>query len=224
LIGSVLYDEAFAHKVILEFSVAVTEMFRDPTFYVSVRKNVIPYLKTFPFIKIWHAGCASGEEVYSLAILLQEEGLYERSTIFATDFNEVILEKAREGIYPLKDIRQYSANYARAGGQASFSDYYHAQYDSAIIDRTLKRNITFASHNLVTDGVFGEMHLIFCRNVLIYFDRPLQDRVLQLFDESLEHGGFLCLGTKESLDFSSVSGHFKGADTQEKIYQKRLLP
>lgn len=222
LISNVLYDETFAHQVILEFSVAVTEMFRDPTFYVAVREKVIPYLKTFPFIKIWHAGCASGEEVYSLAILLKEEGLYDRATIFATDFNEVILEKAREGIYPLKDIRQYSTNYAKAGGQASFSDYYHAQYDSAIIDRTLKRNITFASHNLVTDGVFGEMQLIFCRNVLIYFDRPLQNRVLQLFNESLENGGFLCLGSKESLDFSSVVDHFKGIDVQERVYQKRL--
>lgn len=222
LTSRLLYEEDFARQTILEFSIAVTEMFRDPGFYASVRKNVIPYLSTYPFLKIWHAGCASGEEVYSLAILLQEEGLYERSTIFATDFNEVVLEKAREGIYPLKDIRQYVANYQQAGGKKPFTDYFHAQYDSAIIDRSLKRKITFASHNLVTDGVFGEMHLIFCRNVLIYFDRALQDRVLNVFNQSLDRAGFLCLGNKESLEFSAVASQFKVVDRSEKIYQKRV--
>lgn len=220
LTKKLLFDETFARQVILEFSIAVTEMFRDPGFYASVRKNIIPYLNTYPFLKIWHAGCASGEEVYSLAILLQEENLYDRTTIFATDFNEVILEKAREGIYPLKDIRQYTANYQKAGGKQAFSHYFHAQYDSAIMDRSLKKQITFASHNLATDGVFGEMNLIFCRNVLIYFNRTLQDRVLKLFCDSLERGGFLCLGNKESLEFSSVAGQFKAIDGTERIYQK----
>ncbi|MEW5957370.1 MAG: CheR family methyltransferase, partial [Chloroflexota bacterium] len=216
-----LYDEAFAQAAIYDFSISVTEMFRDPDFYRSLRKNVVPYLKTYPFIKVWHAGCATGEEVYSLAIVLQEEGLYERATIFATDFNEMVLEKAREGIYPLKDIRQYTLNYQKAGGERPFADYYHAQYESAIMNQSLKRNITFASHNLVTDGVFGEMHLIFCRNVLIYFDRTLQNRVLKLFADSLTHGSFLCLGSKETLSFSEVADSFKAIDERARIFQKR---
>lgn len=223
MIPLVLHDENFALKVAHEFSVTVTEMFRDPDFYRSVRANVLPYLRTYPFIKIWHAGCATGEEVYSLAILLQEEGLYERATIFATDINESVLEKAKEGIYEIKDIRQHTANYHKAGGARSFAEYYHAQYESAIIDPSLKANITFASHNLVTDGVFGEMHLIFCRNVLIYFDRKLQDRVLNLFADSLNHGGFLCLGTKETVEFSEASSKFKAVDPLFRIYQKRSV-
>jgi chemotaxis protein methyltransferase CheR len=223
MIPMVLHDEDFAQKVAHEFSITVTEMFRDPDFYRSVRNNVLPYLKTYPFIKIWHAGCATGEEVYSLAIILQEEGLYDRATIFATDFNEAILEKAREGIYEIKEIRQHTANYHKAGGTQSFADYYHAQYESAIINPSLKNNITFASHNLVTDGVFGEMHLIFCRNVLIYFDRPLQNRVLSLFSDSLNYGGFLCLGSKETVEFSEANVHFKAIDERFKIYQKRSI-
>jgi len=222
LIPKLLYDEAFSQAVICEFSVAVTEMFRDPDFYSSLRQKVVPYLKTYPFIKIWHAGCATGEEVYSLAILLQEEGLYERATVFATDFNETVLEKAKEGIYPLKDIRQYTTNYQKAGGARPFAEYYHAQYESAIMDQSLKRNITFASHNLVTDGVFGEMHLIFCRNVLIYFDKTLQNRVVSLFADSLNSNGFLCLGTKETLQFSDVATAFKVIDERTRIYQKRI--
>ncbi len=223
LIAPVLYDEAFAKTIIGEFSIAVTEMFRDPDFYRSIRQKVVPYLKTYPFIKIWHAGCATGEEVYSLAILLQEEGLYNRATIFATDFNDTVLDKAKEGIYALKDIRQYTANYQKAGGARSFGDYYHAQYELAIMDQSLKDNITFASHNLVTDGVFGEMHLVFCRNVLIYFDRTLQNRVLGLFNDSLNYGGFLGLGSKETLQFSEVAERFKVVDDQAKIYQKRIV-
>lgn len=221
MLPRLLHDEAFAQTAIYDFSVTVTEMFRDPEFYGVLRKNVVPYLKTYPFIKVWHAGCATGEEVYSLAILLQEEGLYERATIFATDFNEAILEKAKEGIYDFKDIRQYTTNYQQAGGTRSFADYYHAQYESAIMEQSLKRNITFASHNLVTDGVFGEMHLIFCRNVLIYFDKTLQNRVLGLFSDSLNRGGYLCLGSKETLEFSGVAGHFKAIDAPARIYQKR---
>jgi chemotaxis protein methyltransferase CheR len=223
MIPLVMCDESFAQSVLSDFSISVTEMFRDPIFYLSVRQNVIPYLKTYPFVKIWHSGCATGEEVYSLAILLREEGLYERATIFATDINDLALEKARDGIYALKDIRQYTANYQKAGGKHSFAEYYHAHYESAIIDPRLKSNITFVNHNLVTDGVFGEMNLIFCRNVLIYFDASLQDRVFKLFDDSLALGGFLCLGTKETLQFSAVNDRFRQIDDRARIYQKNIL-
>lgn len=220
MIPHLLYDEDFAHTVIQEFSIMVTEMFRDPDFYCAVRQNVVPYLKTFPFAKIWHAGCATGEEVYSLAILLQEEAIYDRATIFATDFNDAVLQKAREGIYDFQNMQSYTRNYQQAGGKQSFADYYHAQYNSAIMNQGLKHNITFANHNLVTDGVFSEMHLILCRNVLIYFNRTLQNRVLTLFADSLSYGGFLCLGTKETIDFSKVRDQFKVIDPRQKIYQK----
>ncbi|MBN1139072.1 MAG: protein-glutamate O-methyltransferase CheR [Anaerolineae bacterium] len=223
LIPRLLYDQVFAASLIYEFSITVTEMFRDPSFYRSVRVNVVPYLQTYPYIKIWHAGCATGEEVYSLAIVLQEEGLYERATIYATDFNDTALSHAREGIYSPKDMRQYARNYQEAGGTASFADYYHAQYESAIMSQSLKRNITFADHNLVTDGVFSEMQLIVCRNVLIYFDKTLQNRVLKLFADSLHYGGFLCLGSKETVQFSEVQDLFQEVDDREKIYRKRAL-
>lgn len=223
LIPRLLYDEAFSQSLIHEFSITVTEMFRDPGFYRSVRDRVVPYLKTYPFIRIWHAGCATGEEVYSMAIVLQEEGLYERATIFATDFNDMVLNHAREGIYSLENMRQYAENYQQAGGTQSFADHYHAQYESAIMSQSLKENVTFANHNLVTDGVFSEMHLIVCRNVLIYFDKTLQNRVLKLFANSLNRGGFLCLGSKETLQFSEVQDLFKEVDGREKIYQKRAM-
>ena len=179
-------------------------MFRDPWFYLALREKVIPFLKTFPFINVWQAGCATGEEVYSLAIILKEEGLYERSHIYATDFNDAALEKAKTRIYPLERIKEYSINYQKAGGKQSLADYYRAQYQSVIMDTALQQNITFANHNLATDGVFGEMHLILCRNVLIYFDRDLQSRVLSLFQNSLPYNGFLCLGSKETIHFSKV--------------------
>jgi chemotaxis protein methyltransferase CheR len=221
MIPLLLRNEEFARKVVFEFSISVTEMFRDPDFYHAVREKVVPYLKTYPFIKVWHAGCATGEEVYSSSIMLQEENLYERATIFATDFNDEVLDKAREGVYALKDMRQYTENYQRAGGKQDFCDYYHAQYELAIMNQGLKKNVTFANHNLVTDGVFGEMHLVYCRNVLIYFERPLQNRVLNLFASSLSLGGFLCLGSKETLEFSDVAHIFKVVDEKQKIYQKR---
>ncbi len=221
LIPLLIHDEAFAQEAIYEFSITVTEMFRDPIFYQSLREKIVSYLQTFPFIKVWHAGCATGEEVYSLAILLQEEGLYDRATIFATDFNDNALKKAQEGIYPLKEMRQYTTNYQRAGGRKSFADYYHAQYDLARLDQSLKRNITFANHNLVTDGVFSEVHLVFCRNVLIYFDRTLQNHVLQLMTDSLSLGGFLCLGLKESIHLSEIQSRFRVVDEKARIYQKQ---
>lgn len=223
MIGELLHNETFAEKAIYDFSITVTEMFRDPGFYRALRENITAYLQTFPFIKIWVAGCATGEEVYSLAILLKEEALYERTTIFATDFNDKALEKAKEGIYPLKAIQQYTANYQKAGGCCSFGDYYHAQYEMAMMNPTLKTHITFANHNLVTDGVFGEMHMVLCRNVLIYFNKSLQNRVLDLLGESLVYGGFLCLGTKESLRFSDIAPHFKVIDDSYRIYQKSRI-
>jgi chemotaxis protein methyltransferase CheR len=223
MIPELLNDKSFLEKLVYDFSITVTEMFRDPGFYRAVREQVVPYLKTYPFVKIWHAGCATGQEVYSMAIVLKEEGLYDRATIFATDFNNLALEKAKEGIYSLGDIKQYTLNYQDAGGTSSFSKYYHAQYDSVIMDQSLKKNITFANHNLVTDGTFGEMHLILCRNVLIYFTKTLQDRVLGLFDDSLVHGGFLCLGTKESIRFSDVAEAYETIDSKAKVYQKKTV-
>ncbi len=220
IIPRMLQDRFFSNSILTEFSITVTEMFRDPDFYKSVRENIVPYLDTYPFIKIWHAGCATGEEAYSLAIILKEEKLYHKTTIFATDFNNIALGKAKKGIYSLDEVKQFTQSYQNAGGKRSFSDYYHAKYNSAIIDNSLKANITFANHNLVTDGDFGEMHLIFCRNVLIYFNKVLQDRVLNLFDSSLISKGFLAIGSKESLNFSSIEKKFKVIDRKNKIYRK----
>ena len=214
-----LYDRSYFETLLFDFSINVTEMFRDPSFYLAVREKVLPILKTCSFIKIWHAGCSSGEEVYSMAILLIEEGLYDRSQIYATDFNDNALEKAQDRIFHLKDIQKYHQNYQDAGGVHSLTDYYLAQYDAAIFDPTLIEKVTFASHNLATDSVFGEMNLILCRNVLIYFDRALQNRVLTLLRDSLRHNGFLCLGSSETLEFSNVSQYFVGIAPKERIYQ-----
>lgn len=217
----ILSDHSFFKTVLNDLSINVTEMFRDPSFYIALRKEVIPILKTYPFTKIWHAGCATGEEVYSMAILLKEEGLYERSQIYATDFNEVILRKAREARYPIHAIREYTCNYQKSGGMESFADYYAAKNGSAVIADSIKKNVIFSDHNLVTDGVFGEMHLIMCRNVLIYFNKELQSRVLGLFRDSLCRNGFLCLGSKESPRFSKYKDYFKAAVNRERIYQKK---
>ena len=195
-------------------------MFRDPSFYLAVRKTVIPILRTFPFIKIWLAGCSTGEEVYSMAIVLKEEGLLEKSLIYATDINEVVLTKAREGIYTLDRIKEYTSNYQKAGGNASFASYYMAKYDAEIMDQALKKQIVFSQHNLATDNVFGEMQLILCRNVLIYFERDLQNRVISLFHESLGRQGVLCLGSKESIRYTEKQASFREIISQEKIYQK----
>jgi chemotaxis protein methyltransferase CheR len=219
LMTKILYDEALFQSLFFDMSVTVTEMFRDPWFYLVLREKVIPFLKTFPFINVWQAGCSTGEEVYSLAILLKEEGLYKRAHIYATDFNDAVLEKAKTRIYPLERIKGYTINYQKAGGKNSLADYYRAQYQSVIIDASLQKNITFANHNLATDSVFGEMHLILCRNVLIYFDRPLQDRVLSIFRDSLLYNGFLCLGSKETIHFSKVKKDFVEFGPKEKIYQ-----
>ena len=221
IIARALHDGAFFQDLLEDFSVAVTEMFRDPDVYATLRREVIPFLRTYPFLKVWHAVCASGQEVYSLAILLQEEGLYDRTIIYATDFNEGVLERARQGIYSIADVKKYIDNYNLAGGRASLSDYFEAHYDSVIMSQALKKNITFARHNLVSDQVFGEMHLILCRNVLIYFDRTLQGRVLSLLDDSLVRGGFLCLGKKESLQFSEIYGHYDEFSRPMQLYRKK---
>ena len=216
----ILYDVTFFETLLMDLSINVTEMFRDPFLYKEIRKEVIPILKTYPFIKIWHAGVATGEEVYSLAIILKEEGLYDKAQIYATDFNEVILHRAKEGIISLENIKAYTYNYQQSGGKEFFADYYTAKYDSALIDQSLKKNIVFADHNLATDGVFGEMNLIMCRNVLIYFQRELQNRVIALFHESLCHLGFLCLGSKETLMFSEYAKHFEPIVEKARIYRK----
>lgn len=220
----ILHDPDFFRKVLPDFSINVSEMFRDPSFYLAVRKEVAPLLRTWPFLKIWHAGCASGEEVYSMAILLKEEELYKRCQIYATDFNEAIVQKAREGIYSIDLMKGYTYNYQKAGGKGAFSDYYSAGGDSVIFDNSLKKNIIFADHNLVTDQVFGEMNMVVCRNVLIYFNRELQRRVIRLFMDSLSPGGFLCLGSKETLQFSGYADHFETIAESEKIYKKKHSP
>ena len=219
----VLRDRQFFVTLLNDLTVNVTEMFRDPEFYKAFREEVVPVLKTFPFIKIWHAGCSTGEEIYSMAILLEEEGLYERAMLYATDIDKNVLAAAKKGIYPIHAFKQYTDNYRRAGGRQSLSDYATARYDSVIMEQRLKRNIVFADHDLATDQVFGEMHVILCRNVLIYFDRPLQQRVLKLFGESLDMGGFLCLGTKESLRFSGNEESFDVVNRSLRIFRKRQM-
>jgi chemotaxis protein methyltransferase CheR len=221
LTARVLHDEPLFQALVQQFSVPVTEMFRDPPVYLALRREVVPYLRTYPFIKIWHAGCATGEEVYSLAILLEEEGLYDRCTIYATDLNEAALERARAGVYPASAVADYTENYQRAGGLRSFGEWYQAGYDRVVLPASLRRNVTFARHNLATDHVFSEVHLVLCRNVLIYFDRALQDRALGLFAESLVHDGFLCLGTKETLAFSARREDFSELDAGCRIYRRR---
>jgi len=220
LIPLLLHDEAAFERFLSDMSISVTDMFRDPQFFRQLRETVVPKLKTWPFIKIWCAGCATGEEVYSLAILLSEENFYDRSLIYATDYNRRSLAAAEEGIYSSAKIKKYTANYNNSGARDSFANYYHAKYDLARMNEGLRKNIVFSHHNLATDSVFGEMNLILCRNVLIYFDQELQNRVLELFSASLCPGGFLCLGSKESLQFSSVADQFEAIAKKENIYRK----
>ena len=215
-----LNDKEFFDTLLLDLTINVTEMFRDPSFFKALKEIVIFELKKQPFIKVWHAGCSSGEEIYSTAILLKENGMYESSLIYATDTNEMVLDKAKSGIFPIEKMKDFTVNYRKAGGLASFADYYTARYDNAIMDNSLKKNIVFSNHNLVTDSVFGEMDLIMCRNVLIYFNRELQDRVFRLFLDSLRPGGFLCLGSKETVRFSSLSGNFENVIEKERVYRR----
>jgi len=219
--SKVLKDETFAYQFLQDLSITVTEMFRDKYFYRSLRENVVPVLKTYPFIKIWHAGCATGEEAYSMAIILQEEGLYDRTIIYATDFNQQALDKAKEAIFSNAMMKEYTANYQLSGGKESFSDYYTSSYDNVIMNQSLKKNIVWANHNLVTDSVFAEVHLILCRNVLIYFDINLQNRVQKLFYESLVNGGILCLGSKEGLRPTNFHEKYMELDKKQRIFKKK---
>ena len=217
----ILHEPAAFEQLLQYLTVPVSEMFRDPAYFLALRQHVIPVLQTYPSIKLWIAGCSTGEEAYSMAILLLEEGLLDRAIVYATDINHASLDKARQGIFPLDHIRDFTRNYQQAGGARSFADYYTAAYGGALFDKRLRDSITFADHSLATDTVFAETHLISCRNVLIYFNRQLQDRALGLFHESLAHRGFLGLGTKESLDFSAYAQRFEPVSRPQRIFRKR---
>jgi chemotaxis protein methyltransferase CheR len=216
----VLRTPELMERLILDLSINVTSMFRDPSFYVAFREKIVPLLRTYPFARIWVAGCSTGEEVYSLAILLEEEELYERTRIYATDINEAVLDRAREGVFPLQQMKDYTQNYIRAGGKRAFSDYYLSAYDGASFDNALTRNVVFAQHNLVSDRSFNEFNVIVCRNVMIYFDRALQSRVHDLFYESLPRLGILALGHKESIAFTPHVSHYEELDVAERLYRK----
>ena len=216
----VLHDPTMFMQLLQFLTIPVSEMFRDPEHFLAIRQEVVPILRTYPSLKIWIAGCSTGEEVYSMAILLREEGLLDRTIIYATDINPRSLDKAKQGIFSLENIRAYTQNYQKSGGQKAFSDYYTAAYDFAIFDKSLRENVTFADHSLATDSVFSETHLISCRNVLIYFNKNLQNRAFGLFHESLCHRGFLMLGSKETLDFSDYSKQFSALLKPERIYRK----
>jgi chemotaxis protein methyltransferase CheR len=211
--------DAFA-RLMQYLTVPVSDMFRDPPYFLALRRQVVPVLKTYPSIKIWVAGCSTGEEVYSLAILLREEGLLEKTLMYATDINPTSLDAARQGIFPLERVSNYTANYQKGGGQRSFSEYYTAAYNNARFDRTLAENITFADHSLSTDSVFSETQFVSCRNVLIYFNRALQDRALGLFHDSLSHRGFLGLGNKESIEFSAWKNRFETVSRPDRLFRK----
>ncbi len=219
LTARMLHEPDFVTQVVQGLSVHVSEMFRDPAVFRALREQVLPMLASYPQITIWQAGCAHGQEAYSLAILLEEAGLYERSHIFATDFNPDALQRAHEGIYPARDAQLWSRNYLEAGGGRSLADYYSARYNFIKLDQRLRRHITFASHNLVADRVFCEAQLVLCRNVLIYFSAPLQNRALTLFRDSLVRGGYLCLGMLERLDCAPVSADFIVRDAALRLYQ-----
>jgi chemotaxis protein methyltransferase CheR len=212
-------DNNYLKRFVEQITVNVTEMFRDPLFYKALREQVFPHLGTYPFIRIWLAGCSTGEEAYSIAIILEELNLFNKSLIYATDINPDVLERAGKGMFPLSQMKQYSENYILSGGKKDFSSYYSANYNLAKFNENLKSKMIFSTHNLVSDHSFNEFQLILCRNVLIYFDKDLQTKVFNLFDQSLENLGFLALGSKETLRFSSIAGKFKQLNS-EKIWRK----
>jgi len=220
LLEKTLHDEGCLERLLLGLSVNVSAMFRDPGFFRAFRERAVPLLRTYPFIRIWQAGCSMGEEVYSLAILLQEEGLYDRCRIYATDMNEIVLKKARDGIYPLDVMQKYTANYIASGGTATFSDYYTAAYDHVILRDSLRERVVFSQHNLVSDGVFNEFDVILCRNVMIYFTQPLQERVLDLFSRSFATFGLLGLGSHESLRFLAKDHEYEQLEAGEKLFRR----
>jgi chemotaxis protein methyltransferase CheR len=216
----ILHDAGCMERLLLGLSVHVTSMFRDPSFYLTFRRKVVPVLKTYPTVRVWHAGCSTGEEVYSMAILLQEEGLYRKCVIYATDISREVLRRAREGIFPLASMQEYTTNYVKAGGKHEFSDYYTADYDNVIFHPSLKTNVVFAEHNLATDGSFNEFHVILCRNVMIYFNRALQERVHELIYGSLSTFGVLGLGNKETLKTMPRESSYEKLDPRDKLYRK----
>ena len=221
LIDKVLHDVECMERLLLMLSVNVTAMYRDPTFFRAFREQVVPLLRSHPFVRIWHAGCSTGEEVYSMAILLEVEGLYERCRLYATDMNEAVLRRAQAGIFPIEVMQEYTANYLRSGAREQFSRYYTARYDHAIFKQALRRNIVFSHHNLVTDGSFNEFHVIICRNVMIYFNEKLQGRVHGLFFESLRRFGVLALGRKESLAGTPHQHDYEELNAAEKLFRRR---
>jgi chemotaxis protein methyltransferase CheR len=218
---ALLHDPSMLSRLLRYLTVQVSEMFRDPSYFKAIREKVIPHLRTYPSLKVWVAGCSDGEELYSLAILFREEGIEQRTLFYATDISQNALNNAEAGIYAMDRIQKFTENHRKSGGTSSLSDYYSAAYGSACFDRTLRQRVVFSDHSLVTDAVFGEMNLISCRNVMIYFDRGLQDRAIGLFSDSLARNGFLGLGAKESLRFSSHSPLFADFVREEKIYQRR---
>ncbi len=217
----VLHDPEMLPRLLGFLTVQVSEMFRDPSYFRALREQVLPHLRTYPSLKVWIAGCSTGEELYSMAILFREEGLFDRTLFYATDINPEALRAAEAGIYPLDRIRKFTENHQKSGGRSSLSDYYTADYGRAVFDKSLRANVVFSDHSLVTDAVFAEMQLISCRNVMIYFDRGLQDRAVSLFRESLARHGFLGVGSKESLRFSQHAAAFSEFVLEEKIYRKR---
>jgi chemotaxis protein methyltransferase CheR len=217
-------DAKIFTKLLQYLTIPVSEMFRNPTYFSSFRDTIVPHLKTYPSLKIWIAGCSTGEEVYSFAIILKEEELLERTIIYATDINSSSLEKAEAGVYKLSDVQKYTANYQRSGGKKSFSDYYSAGYDAAVFDKSLKRNITFSDHSLATDSVFSETQFVSCRNVLIYFERNLQERAIGLFHESLCRKGFLGLAPKETIEYTKYHHCFDPILPLDRIFQKNSKP
>ncbi|PEZ79775.1 protein-glutamate O-methyltransferase CheR [Bacillus sp. AFS017274] len=220
MIEMVLYEKGYVEKLLKDFSINVTEMFRDPDFFKAFRLNIVPLLKKLPEIRIWHAGCSTGEEAFSMAIILKEEGLYDKARIYATDMNDEVLRHAEKGILPLNRMQSYTKNYLQAGGNQEFSEYYTTDYQNAYLDFNLLKNIVFFQHNLVTDGSFNEFHIIMCRNVMIYFTGELQTYVNQLFYDSLCKDGFLAVGSKETLHTSSFSEDYEDFDSKERIYRK----
>lgn len=220
---SLLHDEAMLPRLLTYLTVQVSEMFRDPGYFRAIREKVIPHLRTYPSLKVWIAGCSGGEELYSFVILFREEGLEERTLFYATDISQDALDTAAKGIYPLDRIRKFTENHRESGGKSSLSDYYSTAYGAAAFDKSLRERVVFSDHSLVTDAVFAEMHLISCRNVMIYFDRELQDRAIGLFRDSLVRNGFLGLGSKENIRFSAHAAAFSDFVRTEKIYQRRDL-
>jgi chemotaxis protein methyltransferase CheR len=220
LTDRLLHDPPAMERLLLRLSINVTSMFRDPGFFLALRDRVVAHLRSYPFVRIWHAGCATGEEVYSMAILLQEEGIYDRCRIYATDFNEVALQRARDGIVALDTMQEHSTNYLRAGGHGSLSDYYTANYGHAIFRQSLRKNVIFSQHNLVTDGSFNEFNLILCRNVMIYFNEHLQNRVHKLLWASLRRYGVLGLGKKETLRATPHQHDYEIIDESERIFRR----